>query len=184
MIQFPSDPYFDETAVENRIKNLWMQLFAARASWDPEPLKPYFSARLYGREEAMLREDRKAGRVRQSYRPAILRRSISCSGEIRGREILVCRLFTRYRPLLVDKATGKILSGGQEKFFREDWTLSRPAGNRTPQPGAAITVNCPGCGYPLSLYKTAKCPFCGTLTRVPDFTWSVDDIAVRVEDHP
>ena len=184
MIQIPSDPCFDETAVENRVKNLWMQLCAARACGDPEPLKPYFSAGLYGKEEAMLREDGKAGRVRQSVRPAILSSSVSYSGEVRGREILVCHLFTRLRPLLADRATGKTLSGGQERFFRENWTLSRPAGTRTPPPGAAVTVNCPGCGYRLSLYKSAKCPFCGTLTRVPDFTWSVDDIAVRVEDDP
>ncbi len=184
MITIAQDPLFDEAAVSSRIQNLWMQLQAAHIDEDLKPLKPYFSASLYQREEALIRDAQRAGRIRQAVRPAILNWTMSWEGVQQGREILVCHMLTRSRPLEVRKSTGTTVAGGQETFYRENWTLSRPQGTLTPDENTAVTVHCPGCGATMSLYKSAVCPFCGHMVRVPDFTWTVDDITRVKEPNP
>ena len=184
MISLAHDPLFDEGAVISRVQNLWMQLQAAHIDENMERLRPYFSSSLYQREEAALRDAQRAGRIRQAVRPAILNCSMSYEGEDRGHEKLACRMLTRSRPFETRKSTGTVVAGGQETFYREVWTLSRPAGALTPKEGTAVTVHCPGCGGTMSLYKSAVCPFCGRLVPVPDFTWTVDDISRRTEPNP
>jgi len=184
MIRIENDPLFDETAVSSRIQNLWMQLQAAHIEEDLAPLKLYFSADLYRREESQLRDAQRADRIRAAVRPAILNWNMSYEGENRGREILVCHLLTRSRPMETRKSSGTTVAGGQETFYREDWMLSRPRGTQTPREGTAVTVHCAGCGAAMSLYKSAVCPFCGKMVRVPDFTWTVEDITRKTELNP
>ena len=178
----PGDPLFDETDVENRIKNLWMQLQLARSSGDPEPLKPYFSAHLYSTEENKLRDDLKADRIRHTIRPVVLRSNLTYEGVDRGQEKLACHMVTRTRPEEIRRSRGKTVAGGEETFWREEWILTRPAGSATPAAGSPVSVSCPGCGSPLSLYKSAKCPFCGSLVPVSDFTWKVERIDAEKTD--
>ncbi len=176
MVSMKEDRWFDEQAVLSRVKNLWMQLLTCRFSWDLEPVKPYFSESLYRAEEDTLRLDREADRARYYGRPAVLDGSLEEGMADGEREILICRLFTRYEPRILSRSTDRILRQDRESFFHQEWTLVRPAGTRTPQPGAAFSVNCPNCGAPFSLYKSAKCPMCKSLIPVPDFTWTVEQI--------
>ena len=60
MITLRNDPYFDEQAVVNRVKNLWLQLMTCRFSWDMEPLKPYFSDTLCAKEMDALKKDQES----------------------------------------------------------------------------------------------------------------------------
>lgn len=183
MIQLKQDPLFNEDAVAGRIQNLWMQYQAARTEEDLKPLWPYFTDELYAQEEAQIRDARLADRIRDAVRPAILNRSVSYEGVVQGREILTCHMLTRCRPRETDKKTGEAADGA-ETFYREDWTLSRPQGTLTPREGTAITVHCPGCGATMSMYKSAVCPFCKRMVRVPDFTWTVEKITRRIERNP
>ena len=110
------DPRFDESAVESRVKNLWMQLQLARTTGDLTPLKPYFSSRLYGAEENMMRDDMKADRIRHAVRPAILRSHLSYGGIEHGQEKIVCHMLTRTRPMEIRRSSGKTVAGGEETF--------------------------------------------------------------------
>jgi len=184
MIRIEQDPLFDEEAVCSRIQNLWMQLQAAHIEEDLLPLKLYFSTDLYQREESQLRDAQRIGRIRQEVRPAILNWNMTYEGVNRGREVLTVHMLTRSRPLETKKESGATVAGGQETFYREDWTLSRPQGTQTPKEGGAVTVHCPGCGAAMSMYKSAVCPFCRHMVRVPDFTWTVDNITRRREPNP
>ncbi len=180
MIKFANDTWFDEQAVLSRVKNLWMQQMTCRATGDVEPLRPYFSEALYQKELDDLARDQREGKIRQAGRPAVLDGVLEQAGAAEGREALRCRLFTRYTPREVRQHDNEVLREGKETFFHEEWLLTRPAGTKTPQPGAPISVNCPNCGAPFSLYKSAKCPMCKSLIPVPDFTWTVEEITVVI----
>lgn len=180
MLILNNDPWFDAQAVINRVKNLWLQLLTCRASWDMEPMKPYFSDALYQKELKEIAQDQAETRVRLAERPAVLDGTLDAAPSASGREILLCHLFSRFTPRVIRKDTGKVIMEGRESFFHEDWMLSRPDTVKTPQPGAPFSVNCPSCGSPFSLYKSAKCPMCHALISVPDFTWKVDQISGRV----
>ncbi len=178
MIRIDGDPWFNEGEVLTRVKNLWMQLVSCRANWDPSPMEPYFSEALYGRLTEEIGKDQEALVKRQAGRPAVLDGTVELRESGGDEDVLVCRLFTRYNPKEVNAETGKVVKNGDETFFHEDWVLKRNAGEKTPVPGAPFSVNCPNCGAPFSMYKSAKCPMCESLIRVPDFVWTVDDITI------
>lgn len=180
MIQLRDDPWFDEQAVLNRVKNLWMQWLSCRYTWDMEPMKPYFSESLYQKEMDGIAQDQAAMRMRYAERPAVLDATLTLGPSAPDRETLVCRLYTRFTPRVIRKDTEAVIMEGKESFFHEEWILSRPSDAKTPKPGAAFSVNCPNCGAPFSLYKSAKCPMCHSLISVPDFTWTVEQISGRV----
>ena len=180
MISFQDDPWFDGQAVINRVKNLWLQLLTCRYSWDMDPMKPSFSDSLMQKELEQIAQDQSSMRMRYAERPAVLDGTLVPGPSSSGRETLVCRLFTRFRPRVIRKDTEEVIMEGKESFFHEDWILSRPDTVKTPQPGAPFSVNCPNCGAPFSLYKSAKCPMCRSLIPVPDFTWIVEQISVRI----
>ena len=180
MLTIKNDPWFDGQAVINRVKNLWLQLLTCRYSWDLDPVKPYFSEELYAKETEGLRQDQEAMRMRYCERPAVLEGTLEAGPETDGKESLVCHLLTRFTPRVIQRDTEKVIMEGKESFFHEDWVLTRPAGAKTPKPGAAVSVNCPNCGAPFSLYKSAKCPMCHSLIPVRDFPWTVERISGRV----
>ena len=181
MIRFPDDLWFDEDAVINRVKNLWIQLLTCRSAWDLDPMKPYMSEALYQKEAEAVHADENVLRMTLAVRPAVLDSILEKGLSEPGKDKLVCRLFTRYTPRLVQKDTEKVISEGKETFFHEEWILARPEGVKTPKPGAAFSVNCPNCGAPFSLYKSAKCPMCRSLIPVPDFIWTVEEITRQEE---
>ena len=180
MVNLKNDPWFDEQAVINRIKNLWLQLLTCRYNQDLEPMKPYFSQALYQKELNALRNDQASGWKRYALRPAVLDGQLTVVSLNPGQETLNCELFTRFTPRVLKGDSDLLLSEGKETFFHESWLLARPGGTKTPKPGAAFSVNCPNCGSPFSMYKTAKCPMCRSLIIVPDFTWTVEEITGQI----
>ena len=145
-----------------------------------DPMKPYFSEKLFQKELEEIAQDQAALRMRCSERPAVLDGTLSAGPASSGRETLVCHLLTRFTPRILRKDTGAVMMEGKESFFQEDWVLSRPDTVKTPQPGAPFSVSCPNCGAPFSLYKSAKCPMCRSLISVPEFTWTVEQISGKV----
>ncbi len=179
MLNLP-DPNFDAAAVSARVINLWFQVINAHLTRDAEPLKPYFSPALYNRLEQSLDRLRIQGIIYSPIRPAVLQcDSISaCVNE--SQQKLTCALLSRIIPQ--ELRDGSTLSTGKrnEVFSNETWTLSRAADAVTPLPNQAVSVHCAKCGAPLSLYRSAKCPFCSNLVPVPDFNWTVEDISGAV----
>ena len=175
MLNLP-DAYFDPHAAAERLCNLWFQVVTAHLTRDPEPLKPYFSEELYALLQRSLDGYRSRNVRYVALRPSVLQSEITYAGVRGGRQEAECALFTRLIPS--EQADGSELNAyrGREVFSHEVWTLSRPRDAVTRKPGTAVSTHCEGCGAPLSLYKSAKCPFCGKLVAVPDFNWTVQSV--------
>ena len=175
MLNLP-DPHFDAAAVSSRIINLWFQVINAHLTQDAEPLKPYFSPALYNRLEQSLDRFRLQGVIYSPIRPAVLQCN-SISACVSGsQQKLTCTLLSRMIPQVLHDGSPLSTGNRNEVVSNEIWTLCRAADAVTPLPDQAVSVHCTKCGAPLSLYRSAKCPFCSNLVPVPDFNWTVEDI--------
>ena len=55
-----------------------------------------------------------------------------------------------------------------------EWDLLRPTGTKTDAAsGETKRITCPGCGAPLSINTTAKCPYCGRVVTLDEHDWAL-----------
>ena len=75
----------------------------------------------------------------------------------------------------VQDSDKKLVSGdrNREKFMTYEWDMCRAEGSVTTREGAMQSVSCPGCGAPLSINTTAKCPYCGRVVTLDEHDWAL-----------
>ena len=58
-----------------------------------------------------------------------------------------------------------------------EWDLLRPTGTQTnAESGETKRITCPGCGAPLDVNASARCPYCGTVIRQQAQDWVISAI--------
>ena len=92
-----------------------------------------------------------------------------------GDEHLIVELRTRIVDYTVQDSDKKLVSGdrNREKFMTYEWDMCRTEGSVTTREGAMQSVSCPGCGAPLSINTTAKCPYCGRVVTLDEHDWAL-----------
>ena len=95
-----------------------------------------------------------------------------------GNDIMIAKLQTRIVDYVVDDATGNVIRGSNtaEKFMTYEWNLIRTSGRQTSKISGENASNCPNCGAPINLNKSAKCEYCGSIIETDDFDWVLSGI--------
>ena len=165
------DPDFSIAQMQTKINNLYVQLQDQWCAKDIEPLRPYMTDELYNQSERQLDELRRAGRTPHVERIAVLGTDIRGYFVREGMDHVIVELNTRITTYTTDDETGNIVNGDpkQEKFMTYEWDLCRTSGVKTGT-GTVIT-NCPNCGAPVNINKTARCPYCDTVITVDEHDW-------------
>ena len=93
-------------------------------------------------------------------------------------DILVANLSTRIVEYTVNDKTGAIVRGdkNKEKFMKYEWTLIRPKNTQTVAQNKDSTMNCPNCGAPVNINKSAKCGYCDSIVSKADYGWVISGI--------
>lgn len=166
-----ADPAFSVSQMQTKINNLYVQLQDQWCAKDLEPLRPYLTDELYNQSERQLDELRRAHRTPHVERISVLGTDVRGVLQRDGMDHLIVELNTRITTYTTDDETGNIVAGdpGAEKFMTYEWDLCRTAGLVSGS-GTVIT-NCPNCGAPVNINKTAKCPYCDTVITVDEHDW-------------
>ena len=80
---------------------------------------------------------------------------------------------------MTDDYTSEIVQGSQtaEKFMEYEWIITRKSGVvTTSETGGTRTVNCPHCGAPVDINKSAKCEYCDSILTVDSVDWVINTI--------
>mgnify|MGYP002448255279 FL=1 len=96
-----------------------------------------------------------------------------------GEDHILLRLRTRITDYTVNDGTQQIVRGSrdQEKFMTYEWDLLRPTGMQTnAESGETKRITCPGCGAPLDVNASARCPYCGTVIQQQAQDWVISAI--------
>lgn len=85
---------------------------------------------------------------------------------------------TRIIDYTLDDKTGNVVSGSKtaEKFMTYEWELTRPTGKKTVRSKETKAVNCPNCGAPVEINKTARCPYCGSIITTENDEFVINTI--------
>lgn len=172
------DPDFSEAEFCSDISNMYVQFQNAWQNKNIEELRPYLTDEFYARMDRQLDNYRRNHQTNMVERIAVLGVAISGWKQQKNQDVIVARVRTRIVDYVIDDNTNKIVRGSStaEKFMEYEWTLSRKSGVKTGVDSGVRTLNCPNCGAPLNISRTAKCEYCGSIITVDSTDWVVTDM--------
>lgn len=173
------DPNFSSAALCEKVSNLYVQMQNGWTAKDIEPLRPYFTDALFTQMERALQDIDKRGETNVVERIAVLDVTPRGFRQSGGEDIITLRLRTRITDYTVNDSTQAVVSGSREKekFMTYEWDLLRPSGITTGADGDTVKrISCPGCGAPLDLNASARCPYCGSVIRQQAQDWVISAI--------
>ena len=144
-----------------------------------ESLRPYFTDALFTQMERSLQGYVQRGETNVVERIAVLDVTPLGFHQTGGEDHILLRLRTRITDYTVQDSTQKIVRGSrdQEKFMTYEWDLLRPTGTKTEaESGETKRITCPGCGAPLDVNASARCPYCGTVIQQQAQDWVISAI--------
>ena len=162
-----TDPSFDANAMQEKISNLYVQMQNCWTDKNIESLRPYFTDAFFTQMERQLNGLKSRGLTNHVDRIAVLGVNLRGFYKQGGDEHLIVELRTRIVDYTVQDSDKKLVSGdrNREKFMTYEWVTTRE--------GAMQSVSCPGCGAPLSINTTAKCPYCGRVVTLDEHDWAL-----------
>ena len=173
------DPNFSSAALCEKVSNLYVQMQNGWTAKDIESLRPYFTDALFTQMECALQDIDKRGETNVVERIAVLDVTPRGFRQSGGEDIITLRLRTRITDYTVNNSTQAVVSGSREKekFMTYEWDMLRPSGITTGADGDAVKrISCPGCGAPLDVNASARCPYCGSVIRQQAQDWVISAI--------
>ena len=170
-----TDPSFDANAMQEKISNLYVQMQNCWTDKNIESLRPYFTDAFFTQMERQLNGLKSRGLTNHVDRIAVLGVNLRGFYKQGGDEHLIVELRTRIVDYTVQDSDKKLVSGdrNREKFMTYEWDMCRAEGSVTTKEGTMQSVSCPGCGAPLSINTTAKCPYCGRVVTLDEHDWAL-----------
>ena len=173
-----TDPSFDANAMQEKISNLYVQMQNCWTDKNIESLRPYFTDAFFTQMERQLNGLKSRGLTNHVDRIAVLGVNLRGFYKQGGDEHLIVELRTRIVDYTVQDSDKKLVSGdrNREKFMTYEWDMCRAEGSVTTREGAMQSVSCPGCGAPLDVNASARCPYCGTVIQQQAQDWVISAI--------
>ena len=170
------DPNFSEEEMKEKLANLYVQMQNCCTAKNISSLRPYLTDTLYAQYDRQMDTLKKQGRTNYVDRIAVMEVNLVGFKQSSADDVIVARLKTRIVDYTVDDNTGKLISGSntREKFMDYEWTLSRKRG--AVSGNEEKTINCPNCGAPVNINKTAECEYCGSILTVDNYDWVLTSV--------
>lgn len=172
------DPGFNADQLTQKLRELYVQMQQCWTAKDISSLRPYFSDTFYAQMERQLDAHKAAHRT--NHIDDIEVQSVKLLGyrQQAGTDEIIAEVQTKIVDYTVEDATGALVSGSTtaKKLMTYEYLLTRPTGKTTlSEDQTAVTV-CPNCGAPVSISRTAECPFCGSIITVSNETFVINGI--------
>ena len=167
------DPGFSVSQMQTKLNNLYVQLQKCWSQKDLTPLRPYLTDELYNQTERQLEEIVKANQTPHVERISVLGDEIRGYFQRDGMDHIIAELTTRITTYTTDDETGEVVRGNPnlEKFMTYEWDLCRTSGAKTGEADSISVVNCPNCGAPVNINKSARCPYCDSVITLDEHDW-------------
>lgn len=172
------DPGFNEVELREKLSNIYVKLQNAWQDKKLEEIRPYLTDTLYGQYDRQLDAYRRNKQTNCIERIAVLSVDLQGWKQSGDEDLIVAEIRTRIVDYVISDTDNSLVRGSRtaEKFMTYEWTLSRKTGVTTINKDGVHTVNCPNCGAPVDINKSAKCEFCGSILTTDSGDWVINSI--------
>ena len=172
------DPNFSADEMKQRLSKLYVQMQNGWTAKDLTPLRGDFTDEQFAQYQRQLERFKTEHQTNMVERIAVLDVVLVGVRQDQTHDILVANLSTRITDYTIDDRTGTLVKGSKtaEKFMQYEWTLIRPKGSQTVAQNTETTLNCPNCGAPVNVNKSAQCPYCDSVLSKADYDWVIAGI--------
>lgn len=172
------DANFSEAELTQKLANLYVQMQQCWTAKDISSLRPYFADSIFAQMFRQLDQHRRNKRTNYVERIAVLGVTLKGYRQQGGNDYIIAEIRARITDYTLSDVTGELLSGNRnaEKIMTYEYELMRPTGKITvPETQCAVT-NCPNCGAPVNINRTAKCPYCDSIITVENNNFVINSI--------
>ena len=175
---YQTDPGFSAEDMQQRLSNLYVRMQAGWQAKDLTPLRPDFTDAQFAQFDRQLQRYRDTRQTNVIERIAVLDVVLRGIKRTEAHDVLIANMRTRIVDYVVDDATGNVIRGSNstEKFMEYEWTLIRPKGAKTQKQADDGAFNCPNCGAPMDINRSAQCEYCHSIVTKADYDWVISQI--------
>ena len=173
------DPGFNDSALCERIANLYILMQNCWTAKDIEPLRKYFTDTTYTQFDRQLNNYRQNQRTNYVERIAVLGVELRGWYEQENNDCMVATVRTRIVDYIRDDRTGNIISGSNtaKKYMTYEYILLRSTGYVIGTQGKDTeTISCSNCGASLNINHNPICPYCNFAVIASNYDWVIDSI--------
>lgn len=172
------DPNFSAADMEAKISNMFVRLQAAWMAKDLTDVRTCLTDEFFAQTDRQLDAYRNNKQTNVIERIAVLGVSLTGWDQNDKNDRIVARVSARMADYVTDDATGNVVRGSRtaDKFMEYEWTLVRTTGKKTGVDNEKERKNCPYCGAPLDINRSAKCEYCGNVISTNDYDWCLASI--------
>ncbi len=172
------DPNFSDADMEAKISNMFVRLQAAWMAKDLTDVRTCLTDEFYAQTDRQLDAYRNNKQTNVIERIAVLGVSLTGWDQNDKNDRIIARVSARMADYVTDDATGNVVRGSKtaDRFMEYEWTLVRTTGKKTGVDDDKERKNCPYCGAPLDINRTAKCEYCGNIVSTNDYDWCLASI--------
>lgn len=172
------DEGFSEAELKEKLSNLYVRMQQCWQNKNIEELRPFFTDSFYSQMEMQLKGIIDAKQTNHIERIAVLSVELEGFAQTETEDKIYAEIKTRIIDYTLDDKTGNVVSGSKtaEKFMTYEWELTRPTGKKTVRSEETKAVNCPNCGAPVEINKTARCPYCGSIITTENDEFVINTI--------
>ena len=164
--------------MKEKLSNLYVRMQQCWQNKNIEELRPFFTDSFYSQMEMQLKGIIDAKQTNHIERIAVLSVELEGFTQSETEDKIYAEIKTRIIDYTLDDKTGNVVSGSKtaEKFMTYEWELTRPTGKKTAHGKGTKAVNCPNCGAPVEINKTARCPYCGSIITTENDEFVINTI--------
>ena len=171
------DSEFNKGMFITKVNNIFVMLHSAIMMDDLDRVKHFLSDEVIEKYEDVLK-DLNNRHVRQMYDELNVKDTDIKDVIIKDDCVIInVVIHSRYMDYIVDKDTGKFISGYNDHRIEKTNYLEF-----TKKRGAAaynIDKKCPGCGANIDVNNHGKCDYCGTIFNAKNYDWILTSIRVE-----
>ncbi len=151
----------NEAMFKTKVDNIFIQLYSAITLGNLEEVRHFLSTNLYEKIKKEI-ENLESNSVIQIYDEINVKDTkILRKEEKEDTFIVVVEIISRYMDYQIDKATGKIVSGTDERRVEKLNILTFEKKKNAISKG--LIIRCPSCGASMNVNKDGKCDYCGSI---------------------
>ena len=162
------DPNFTESKFKSFVDNVFIQIYLAIMTKEPEKIKHFVSDELYENIYNQI-EELNQRKLIQMYDEINAKQTTILNYEVQDNKMRIeVNLTSRYMDYLIDE-DGNFVSGiNDRRIEKENYlTFEKPIGYLS----TSSVRKCPGCGASIDVNANGKCAYCGTTYNLKDKDW-------------